>query len=396
MSLVRLAIVLCGLTTLACGGGQVSTPGATSAGTSTPEASDAHVDPNEVRIEESMLRDLRLTTAVVESRTGAEDVMLLGELAVDQRRYAEVGVPVAARAMQLLAAPGDVVRAGDLLVELQSPELGRLRAGHVSAQARVTLTEIALKRKRDLFEERIVPQREVQEVEAEATEAQAALRASTAALMSLGVSPPNGGEAEARDAAWFGLRSPIAGTVLERHIVRGQMVDPATPAYRIANLSTLWLTVHAFERDAVRIRRGAAAQVRFSALPGEAFRGVVGLVGGQVSRESRTVPIRIEVGNQGGLLRPGMSGSAAVPVGVSTNEVLTVPVAAVQRVRNEWCVFLPKDANTFEIRKIGRGRDLGGEVEVLSGLRAGETLVVEGAFLLKSQAEKGEAGHVDH
>jgi cobalt-zinc-cadmium efflux system membrane fusion protein len=73
-----------------------------------------------------------------------------------------------------------------------------------------------------------------------------------------------------------------------------------------------------------------------------------------------------------------------------------VPVSSVQRVRNEWCVFLPKDASHFEIRPIGRGRDLGGEVEVLSGLSPGETIVVDGAFLLKAQAEKGEADHDEH
>ena len=58
--------------------------------------------------------------------------------------------------------------------------------------------------------------------------------------------------------------------------------------------------------------------------------------------------------------------------------------------------FSQKDANHFEIRRIGRGRDLGGEVEVLSGLRAGETVVVDGAFLLKAQAEKGEGEHHGH
>ena len=91
-----------------------------------------------------------------------------------------------------------------------------------------------------------------------------------------------------------------------------------------------------------------------------------------------------------------MSATAAVPVGASEQPILTVPVAAVQRVRNEWCVFLPRDAATFEVRKIGRGRDLGGEVEVVSGLRAGEQIVVDGAFLLKSQAEQSEAGHDEH
>jgi len=389
MRVARFVVVMCSVTILACGRGREAPPASEAEHATTPEARNAHVNPNEVHVDQGMLSDLRLTTALVETRSGAEDVTLLGELAVDQNNYAEVGVPVAARAMRLLAAPGDSVSTGQLLVELQSPELGRLRADYVSAQARVTLAEGALKRKRELAAERIAPQREVQEAEAAAVEAQAALRSASASLTALGVDV----DSDTRDAATFGLRSPIGGTVIERNIVRGQMVDPATPAYRIANVSTLWLTVHAFERDAVSITKGATARLSFPALPGEQFEGVVGLVGGQVSQESRTVPIRIDVRNLRGLLRPGMSGSAAVPVGAAKNPVLTVPVAAVQRVRNEWCVFLPKDASTFEIRKIGRGRDLGGEVEVLSGLRAGETLVVEGAFLLKSQAEKGEADH---
>ena len=192
------------------------------------------------------------------------------------------------------------------------------------------------------------------------------------------------------------LRSPVAGAVIERTAVVGQMLDPAVPAFRIGNLSTLWLNVHAFERDAVRIRRGVSARLSFSALPGQDFEGRVTMVGGQVERESRTVLIRIEVKNSGALLRPGMSATATLPVGETGASILTVPVAAVQRVRNEWCVFLPKDANHFEIRRIGRGRDLGGEVEVLSGLRAGENIVVDGAFLLKAQAEKGEGEHGEH
>jgi cobalt-zinc-cadmium efflux system membrane fusion protein len=384
------------LTLAACGRGREATPADPPKGVSRPDAGDAHVDPNEVKVDEGMLRDLRITTAAVESRTGAEDVTLLGELAVDERSYAEVGVPVPARAMRLMAAAGDRVRAGQTLVELQSPELGRLRAEYVSAQARVALAEGVLKRKRELAAEKIVPLREVQEAESDNTQAQASLRAASAALTALGVPPSASVDAESRDAATFALRSPISGVVLERNIVQGQMLEPATPAYRIANVSTLWLTVHAFERDAVRIAKGATARLSFSALPGEQFRGVVSLLGGQVSKESRTVPIRIDVRNERGLLRPGMSATAAVPVGQSKTPVLTVPVAAVQRVRNEWCVFLPKDASTFEIRKIGRGRDLGDEVEVLSGLKAGEKLVVEGAFLLKSQAEKGEAEHDPH
>jgi cobalt-zinc-cadmium efflux system membrane fusion protein len=352
-------------------------------------------DPNTVEVDEGMLRDLRVTTRPVESRTGSDLVTLLGELAVDQRAYAEVGSPVAARVTRLLANAGDVVREGQTLAELTSPDLGRERAQYLSASTRLKLAEAVLDRKRGLAAEKIVPLREVQEAESAADEARATLRASRVAIAAFGVEPP-ADDAESATSSTFVLRSPVRGAVIERAAVIGQMLDPATPAFRVGDLSNLWLTVHAFERDAVRIEQGAAARLSFPALPGEDFAGTVTMVGHQVERESRTVPVRIDVKNRGSRLRPGMSASATLTVGATGAAILTVPVASVQRVRNEWCVFLPKNANHFEIRRIGRGRDLGGEVEVLSGLNANETVVVDGAFLLKAQAEKGEADHDGH
>jgi len=367
-------------------------PQAPATATSTPEQ---HGAVSEVRIEPGMLRDLRTTTATVEARRGDELITLLGELAVDERAYAEVGVPVAARVVRLLAGAGDAVSENQPLLELQSIEVGRARSNYLAALGRLTLAESALKRKQDLAAERIAPQREVQEADAEATAARAELRAARAALTAMGLGVPEGGEAESLQASIFTLRSPSRGTVLERRAVRGQMLDPGTPAFRVADLSTLWLTVHAFERDAVRIQTGAPTRVFFPALPGQEFTGNVTTVGRQVSTESRTIDVRIDVGNRGGLLRPGMSASAVLPIGIASAPILAVPVAAVQRVGDNWCVFVPKEAGLFEIRKIGRGRDLGMEVEVLSGVRAGETIVVDGAFLLKSQAEKSTATHQD-
>ena len=380
-----------------CGrGAEKAAPAAPEAGSTVKESDEPHASPNEVHIDDEMLRDLRVTTAAVESRIGGEEVVLLGQLEVDQRSYAEVGVPVVARAIQVLAGPGDTVRAGQMLLEAQSGELGRVRSDYDTAQARLTLAERTLTRKRDLAAERIAPEREVQEAEADVAQARASLRSAAAALTSLGVAVPTDADGATRNSSIFGVRSPIRGTVIERNVVRGQMLDPSTPAFKVADLSRLWLTVNAFERDAVRIAKGATARLSFPALPGEPFRGTVALVGHQVDQVSRTVPVRIEVRSRGDALRPGMSASARVPVGVSNQPMLTVPVAAVQRVGDNWCVFLPKDGSTFEIRKIGRGRDLGTEVEVVTGLRAGEKIVVDGAFLLKSQAEKSDADHDEH
>jgi cobalt-zinc-cadmium efflux system membrane fusion protein len=112
-----------------------------------------------------------------------------------------------------------------------------------------------------------------------------------------------------------------------------------------------------------------------------------------VSTQSRTIDVRIDINNPTGVLRPGMSAEARVPIDDGGAPIVAVPVGAVQRVGERWCVFVPQGAGVFEIRTIGRGRDLGTDVEVLSGLSAGDVVVVDGAFLLKSQAEKRDAGH---
>ena len=339
-----------------------------------------------------MLRDLRLTTTKAEQRPGGEGVSVVGELQPDQARYAEVGTAVTARVVRLLAVPGQAVRAGQVLAEAQSTELGRARAAYDSAQAHVTLARSALERKRGLAD-RIVPRREVQEAEADLAAAQAELRAARATLQALGASVTSGG-----DASRLPLSAPIGGTVIDRNVALGQMIDPGHIAFRVGDLSRLWLVAHAFERDAVRVAIGTPARVTLAAFPGQTFTGRVTYVGRQVDPASRTIPVRVELSNPQGILSPGMSATAWLQVSMASENVVTVPVASLQRLRDQWVVFIPKNDRTFEIRTIGRGRDLQGEVEILNGLQPGETVVVDGAFLLKAEAEKGEGGgdHHDH
>ncbi len=199
-----------------------------------------------------------------------------------------------------------------------------------------------------------------------------------------------------RGTAGFTLRSPVDGTVIERHAVMGQMADPSQSLFHVGDLSRLWLTVHAFERDAVRIQPGAPARITFAAIPGKDFTAKVGFIGQRVDPASRTIPVRLELDNPDGVLRPGMSASAFIPLGEREAMVTTVPAAALQRLEGGWFAFIPKGDGTFERRQVGRGRTLAGDVEVLSGLKAGEQVVVEGAFLLKAEVEKSRGGGERH
>jgi cobalt-zinc-cadmium efflux system membrane fusion protein len=346
---------------------------------------------NIVQVSEEMLRDLRITTSKVEAHRGGEATSLLGELGVNQNTYAEVSAPLSARVVSLRAVEGQTVRTGETLATLESGDLAKARGDLATAAARRDLAERALERKRGLNAEKIVPTREVQEAENELIAAEAQVRAARATLQALGAPDL---ASDGASASTLILHSPVTGAVLERTVAIGQTADPSKPLFRIGDLSTLWLTVHAFERDAVRVAKGVSARITFAALPGRTFGGTVALIGQSVDVESRTVTVRIDLPNRDRLLRPGMSATAWLPVG-EQGTLLAVPAAAVQRVRDRWCVFIPKDNRTFEIRPVGRGRDIAGEVELLSGVRAGEPIVVDGAFLLKAETERA-AGEGEH
>jgi len=350
-------------------------------------------DEGRVHVDPSMLRDLRITVAPVQVRPGGEGVTALGELSVNEAAYAEVGSPLPARIVALHVAPGERVKAGAALAQLQAPELGRARSELQSTAARAQAARAAATRKRTLATERVVAEREAQEAEAAAAGAEAELAAARATLAALGADAAGG----AKGSSVFTLRSPVDGVVIDRRGRMGQRAEPSQTLFEVGDLSELWLTVHAFERDAVRVHAGAEARVSLAALPGQAFNAKVTRVGARVDAQSRTVPVRLELPNPDGLLKPGMSATAFIPLGEKDETLMAVPLMALQQLEGGWSVFLPTDEpGAFERRAVGRGRTLGNEVEVLSGLKEGEKVVVEGAFLLKAEAEKAAGGGESH
>jgi cobalt-zinc-cadmium efflux system membrane fusion protein len=314
---------------------------------------------------------------------------VLAELRVNQDAYAEVASPSPARVVRVLVKAGDDVKANQPLVELTSGDMSKARAEVQAADARLALAKKTLERKEGLLKERLIPENDVIEARATVTEAAASRAVASGALKQFAGSEGGSG---------LMLRAPVAGTVIDRDVVVGQLADPSKTLFRIGDLSKLWLVAHVFERDAVRVQIGTTGTATFAALPGKTIDGQIVWIGREVETASRTVPVRLEVPNTDGVLRPGMSASVSIPIGEAGGQVVAVPIAAVQRVGDKWSVFVPRGPGQFEAKAVGRGRDLGGEVEVLSGLSPGDEVVVDGAFLLKAEFDKarGEGGGHDH
>jgi cobalt-zinc-cadmium efflux system membrane fusion protein len=355
-----------------------------------PGDPDHHEDASRtVKIAPEMLRDLRVTTARAEARAAGERVSVLAELRVNQDAYAEVAASSPARVVRVLARAGDEVVANQPLVELASGDAAKARAELRAADTRLALAKKTLERKQTLLADRLIPEREVVDAQNAVAEAEAARTVAAGAVQGFAGSAAGSG---------LVLRAPVAGTVIDRDVVVGQLADPSKTLFRIGDLTKLWLVAHVFERDAVRVRIGTTGTATFAALPGTTVDGTIAWIGREVETTSRTVPVRLEIANADGVLRPGMSATVSLPVGQAGGQVVAVPIAAVQRVGDKWSVFAPRETGEFEVRPVGRGRDLGGEVEILSGLAAGDEVVVDGAFLLKAEFDKarGEGGHDHH
>ena len=184
------------------------------------------------------------------------------------------------------------------------------------------------------------------------------------------------------------LASPASGVVVEKNVVAGSRVMPGMPLYRIADLSRVWVEGEVFERDLGVVRVGQRASVTVDAYPGEVFAGRVAYVYPSVSLETRTGRVRIELDNPGMRLMPGMY--ARVELEAATErQALLIPRDAVHATGERDMVFVRDAAGALHARTITTGLIAGTEIEVLSGLRAGEQIVSSAAFLVDAESSMG-------
>jgi cobalt-zinc-cadmium efflux system membrane fusion protein len=323
----------------------------------------------------------------------AGDIQLVGTVSYDQDHLALVGPLVAGRITRLVAGVGDRVRRGQVLAEIEAAEAGQARADLIAARARAAAAELNLRRETDLAERRISSAREKEVAEAQWITEKAAARAATERLRALGLSAQDIAAVDkpgTQDAGGrIAVRAPIDGVVLERAVTLGQAVERATDAFKIADTGHVWVDLSLYEKDLPRVHVGGAVEIRADAYPSEVFKGRVAYVVPVVDEATRTAKVRIELPNQHGKLNFGQLVTARLVGDPSTvsEPVLAVPRAAIQRVDGRSVVFV-KGAGpdgAFERRIVELGVSTGDQVEVRRGVKEGELVASDGAFLLKSE-----------
>jgi cobalt-zinc-cadmium efflux system membrane fusion protein len=156
----------------------------------------------------------------------------------------------------------------------------------------------------------------------------------------------------------------------------------------------VWVIGRVYEQQVAQVAPGMNATLTLNAYPGRTWTGTVDFVGATLDESTRTLPIRVELDNPDGLLRPGLFGSLRLASGQPTSTSVVVPLSAVQTVDNRTVVFVPgHEDGEFAAHPVTTGRENPRQVEVLEGLEPGARIVVEGAFILKSELMRGELGH---
>lgn len=300
---------------------------------------------------------------------------------------------VPGRIVAVYADLGGRVKQGDRLLLLDSPAFGEAQLEYRKARNALGVTEKAFERAQALLDRGAIGAGEHQRREADYENAQADLHEAEEKLHLLGMTEREIRRLAAKtlphaEVAQVPLRAPFRGEVIERNATVGEVVDPNKTLFTVADLSTVWVRADFPEQQAGRLKAGLAIDVRVSAYPDTMFQGVITYVGAVIDSATRTIKARAEVPNLDGRLRPEMF--AEVLLVTDEQSVLSVPRMAVQQVGNRQVVFAVLGPRRFESRDVTVTQTSGDYLQVVAGLTAGEEVVTQGSYALKSELLREE------
>jgi RND family efflux transporter MFP subunit len=299
---------------------------------------------------------------------------------------------VSGRITRVDANLGDRVRRGQTIALIYSPQLAEAQTRYLSARAMLEAHDRELQRTQKLVEIGAASRQELERVHAEHAAQTAAVESARSQLELLGLPASTLEEMAAgmKLNAAAAVPAPIDGVVTERAANVGLNVDPATKLFTIVDLSSVWVLADVYEHDVSRVRVGDPATVAAPDRAGAPLRGRVSYIDPQVSPETRTAKVRIEVPNADGGLRLGMFTDVILESGGAGTHVTMIPRAAVQSVGDRSVVYLadPARPDEFVEREVQLGQTTGERVEVRSGVKPGDAVVTTGSFFVRAERER--------
>lgn len=345
-------------------------------------------DPNVVHVSAELAQQLKLET--VRTAPIAEILRIAGRVDFDEQRLSRIGASVTGRVISIRASLGQQVKPGDILAELNSTELSAAQLAFLKTRAQSELFRRNVERARLLFENDVIGSAELQRRESEYQIAAAESRAAQDQLRVFGMSP--GTMEKLASQGTINSVTPVvasfAGTVIERKVTQGQVVQPADALFAVADLSRVWVIAQVPEQQVGNVSSGQTVSMEIPALGNEQHRGKLIYVGETVNPETRTVVVRTEIDNPEGRLKPAML--ATMLIAGKPTERVVIPGAAAVRDGDADYVFVSTGEHQYRLTPVRLGPENDGLRPVISGLNAGQVVVVEGAFHLNNERKRKE------
>lgn len=383
-------------------------PGADGHGHDEAEAHDQHDDeearhpeaPGVVELSAKAAANVTITMQPVERRSLSTLIATTGTVDFDPDRVAHIGARLSGRLLETKVELGSQVKPGEVLAIIDSVELGKDKSEYLQAKARTELARRTLEREEKLAKEQITSEQSVMTARAALQEQQATLEAAQESLRLSGLTNTEierlayGSSA----SALYAIRAPFAGTVVEKHLTRGELVTPEKELITLVDLTRVWIWIDVYERDIANVHVGDMADIRADSLPGRVLTGTVTFIRPQVDPKTRRIGARVEVANPGAALKSGMF----VRVGLrdphdrdgadTRASALVVPESALLRDASAEVVFVEVEPRHYRRTVVRTGAKAEGHVEILEGLTEGERVVTEGAPVLKAELSKAAMG----
>ena len=334
----------------------------------------------------------RVETGVVDYGGMQQDLSLSGKIAYGEDRYSKISSPLQGRVVEVRAHLGDRVKAGAVLLVIDSPDIAQAYSEYVKEDSDLQYATRSHELAKDLYSNKALPLKDLKQAENELVKARAEFRRAKERLLSLRVPAEelNKPLDKQQITSRFEMKSPLTGIVVERVVTPGQSVggDANQVLFTVADLDMLQVVADVYERDLALVKEGQFAKVKVEAYPEVDFPATVASVGDVVDPASRTIKLRAWVNNQDHRLKPEMFARLHIQVGDAT-KILVVPKEAVLESDGKQFVFVVEEPNSYVRHEVKVSNFTPDQMRVLEGLTPGQRIVTKGAVLIKGQEVKG-------
>lgn len=368
--------------------GAMTLAGLSACGAKPDAAAAADATPKNVTLTAAQLQHIQLVT--VARSDFHKTIEAAGVVDFDNDQSTAVASPISGLVTRLLVTPGQQVAAGQALALVDSSDFAAATSAYAKAVATARTTRQLADTDKELAQHNGVSAREAQQAETDALNAAADRDAALQALQALKLDPKAIREIQAgRPISHIegAIRAPIAGTLVEKLITPGQLLQAGTtPAFTVANLSKVWVMAQISASELASVKAGDPAQIETGVGPGGgtgSLTGVVDNIAALVNPDTRAVAARVVVPNPGGLLKKAMY----VRVRLSSRQAssgLLAPVSSILRDdENLPFVYVAQANGGFARRRVTLGYRAGDQFEILTGLQAGDRIVADGGVFVQ-------------